>query len=285
MNYSQIKKIFHQQLKEIYIENELDSLFFIALEYVTSISKIEYILQKEEEISEEKLIELKFILEELTKNKPIQYITKNAYFYGLNFYVNEKVLIPRQETNELVDWVLMSVTHSKPIKILDIGTGSGCIAITLKKNLPLSEVFAIDISNEAIQVAQKNANDNEVEINFSQKNILEINDLKSNFDIIISNPPYVRELEKLEMAPNVLDNEPHLALFVPDNNPLLFYEKITEIALKNLTEDGMLFFEINQYLSEETKKMIENKGFKNVTLRKDLQENYRMILAKKWNNS
>ena len=268
MNYSQIKKIFHQQLKEIYIENEIDSLFFIALEYVTSISKIEYILQKEEEISEEKLIELKFILEELTKNKPIQYITKNAYFYGLNFYVNEKVLIPRQETNELVDWVLMSVTHSKPIKILDIGTGSGCIAITLKKNLPLSEVFAIDISNEAIQVAQKNANDNEVEINFSQKNILEINDLKSNFDIIISNPPYVRELEKLEMAPNVLDNEPHLALFVPDNNPLLFYEKITEIALKNLTEDGMLFFEINQYLSAETKKMIENKGFKNVTLRK-----------------
>ena len=281
MNYSQIKKIFHQQLKEIYIENEIDSLFFIALEYVTSISKIEYILQKEEEISEEKLIELKFILEELTKNKPIQYITKNAYFYGLNFYVNEKVLIPRQETNELVDWVLMSVTHSKPIKILDIGTGSGCIAITLKKNLPLSEVFAIDISNEAIQIAQKNANDNEVEINFLQKNILEINDLKSNFDIIISNPPYVRELEKLEMAPNVLDNEPHLALFVPDNNPLLFYEKITEIALKNLTEDGMLFFEINQYLSEETKKMIENKGFKNVTLRKDLQENYRMILAKK----
>ena len=281
MNYSQIKKIFHQQLKEIYIENEIDSLFFIALEYVTSISKIEYILQKEEEISEEKLIELKFILEELTKNNPIQYITKNAYFYGLNFYVNEKVLIPRQETNELVDWVLMSVTHSKPIKILDIGTGSGCIAITLKKNLPLSEVFAIDISNEAIQIAQKNANDNEVEINFLQKNILEINDLKSNFDIIISNPPYVRELEKLEMAPNVLDNEPHLALFVPDNNPLLFYEKITEIALKNLTEDGMLFFEINQYLSEETKKMIENKGFKNVTLRKDLQENYRMILAKK----
>ena len=274
MNYSQIKKIFHQQLKEIYIENEIDSLFFIALEYVTSISKIE-------EISEEKLIKLKFILEELTKNKPIQYITKNAYFYGLNFYVNEKVLIPRQETNELVDWVLMSVTHSKPIKILDIGTGSGCIAITLKKNLPLSEVFAIDISNEAIQVAQKNANDNEVEINFLQKNILEINDLKSNFDIIISNPPYVRELEKLEMAPNVLDNEPHLALFVPDNNPLLFYEKITEIALKNLTEDGMLFFEINQYLSAETKKMIENKGFKNVTLRKDLQENYRMILAKK----
>ena len=281
MNYSQIKKIFHQQLKEIYIENEIDSLFFIALEYVTSISKIEYILQKEEEISEEKLIKLKFILEKLTKNKPVQYITKKAYFYGLNFYVNEKVLIPRQETNELVDWVIMSVTHSKPIKILDIGTGSGCIAITLKKNLPLSEVFAIDISNEAIQVAQKNANDNEVEINFLQKNILEINDLKSNFDIIISNPPYVRELEKLEMASNVLDNEPHLALFVPDNNPLLFYEKITEIALKNLTEDGMLFFEINQYLSEETKKMIENKGFKNVTLRKDLQENYRMILAKK----
>ncbi len=281
MNYSQIKKIFHQQLKEIYIENEIDSLFFIALEYVTSISKIEYILQKEEEISQEKLIELKFILEELTKNKPIQYITKNAYFYGLNFYVNEKVLIPRQETNELVDWVLMSVTHSKPIKILDIGTGSGCIAITLKKNLPLSEVFAIDISNEAIQVAQKNANNNEVEINFLQKNILKINDLQKKFDIIISNPPYVRELEKLEMAPNVLDNEPHLALFVPDNNPLLFYEKITEIALKNLTEDGMLFFEINQYLSAETKKMIENKGFKNVTLRKDLQENYRMILAKK----
>ena len=281
MNYSQIKKIFHQQLKEIYIENEIDSLFFIALEYVTSISKIEYILQKEEEISEEKLIELKFILEELTKNNPIQYITKNAYFYGLNFYVNEKVLIPRQETNELVDWVLMSVTHSKPIKILDIGTGSGCIAITLKKNLPLSEVFAIDISNEAIQIAQKNANNNEVEINFLQKNILEINDLQKKFDIIISNPPYVRELEKLEMAPNVLDNEPHLALFVPDNNPLLFYEKITEIALKNLTEDGMLFFEINQYLSAETKKMIENKGFKNVTLRKDLQENYRMILAKK----
>ncbi|MDO4880190.1 MAG: peptide chain release factor N(5)-glutamine methyltransferase [Capnocytophaga sp.] len=280
MNYSEIKKIFHQQLKEKYIENEIDSLFFIALENVANISRIEYFLQKENIIYLKYLEKLEFILQELKKNKPIQYIINNAYFYGLNFYVDENVLIPRQETNELVDWVLNSVDASQPLKILDIGTGSGCIAIALKKNLPFAEVSAIDISEKAIEVAQKNAQKNQVRVNFLQKNILQTEHLLQKWNIIISNPPYVQEKEKAEIQPNVLDNEPHLALFVPDDNPLLFYEKITELAKKNLTENGILFFEINQYLSKETKKMIENKGFSQVILKKDLQQNDRMILAK-----
>ena len=187
-------------------------------------------------------------------------------------------MIPRPETEELVNWIIEDVKHhSEKIKILDIGTGSGCIAISLAKNLKNAEVWALDISNKAIKIAQENALLNKVKIQFINENILKLNELNAEFDIIVSNPPYVRELEKIEIKNNVLDNEPHLALFVKDQNPLLFYDKICDFSKNNLTPNGTLFFEINQYLGKETMYLLEEKGFNNSELRKDIFNNDRMI--------
>lgn len=194
--------------------------------------------------------------------------------------VNENVLIPRPETEELVDWIIEDQKKDKQsITILDIGTGSGCIAISLAKKIPEAKVYAMDISEQAIQVARDNAKKNQADITFIKADILEVKELFQDFDIIVSNPPYVRELEKKEMRSNVLDNEPQRALFVSDNEPLLFYKKITDLAKEKLKENGGLYFEINQYLGVETKNMIESKGFKSVEVRKDLYDNERMIRA------
>ena len=203
----------------------------------------------------------------------------------MDFEVNKNVLIPRPETEELVEWIIerrklsfgSAQDDSGKIKILDIGTGSGCIAISLAKNIPNASVFAIDVSEKALVTAQKNAQSNEENINFIHKNILETDDLDAQFDIIVSNPPYVRELEKVEIKKNVLDNEPHLALFVEDNDALVFYRKITELAQKNLAPNGQLFFEINQYLGKEMVELLEKMNFKSVELRKDIYGNDRMI--------
>ena len=192
------------------------------------------------------------------------------------------MLIPRPETEELVDLIVSNfkskVSNSK-LKILDIGTGSGCIPIALKKNLHHAEVFAIDVSEKALETATKNAAFNSVEVTFFLKNILETEDLGQQFDIIVSNPPYVRNLEKAEINPNVLEYEPHLALFVADNDALLFYRKIAQLAQKNLNPNGKLFFEINQYLGKETVELLESFEFKNVILHKDVYGNDRMISA------
>jgi release factor glutamine methyltransferase len=220
------------------------------------------------------------ILEKLKIQIPIQYIIGTTHFYGLEFIVDENVLIPRPETEELVDWIVKlnsKLSKKKNLKILDIGTGSGCIAVSLAKNIPNSEVFAIDVSEKALAIAKKNAILNKVPVTFLHKNILETKDLNQKFDIIVSNPPYVRNLEKAEIKPNVLDNEPHLALFVPDNDPLIFYKKIAELAAANLNPNGQLFFEINQYLGKETQELLEYIGLKNIELRKDIYGNDRMI--------
>jgi release factor glutamine methyltransferase len=180
----------------------------------------------------------------------------------------------------LVDWIVKlnsKLSKKKNLKILDIGTGSGCIAVSLAKNIPNSEVFAIDVSEKVLAIAKKNAILNKVPVTFLHKNILETKDLSQKFDIIVSNPPYVRNLEKAEIKPNVLDNEPHLALFVPDNDPLIFYKKIAELAAANLNPNGQLFFEINQYLGKETQELLEYIGLKNIELRKDIYGNDRMI--------
>ena len=204
--------------------------------------------------------------------------------------MNENVLIPRPETEEIVAFVLQNIKkqklNSKVIKILDIGTGSGCIAITLAKHLPNAKVYALDVSKEALKVATLNAELNMANVTFIQANILvkrslsELN-MESKFDIIVSNPPYVRKLEKVEIKPNVLDNEPHLALFVEDNDPLQFYKVITDFAVDNLKTKGELFFEINQYLGEETKALLTDVNFKEIELLKDLNGNYRMLKGRK----
>jgi release factor glutamine methyltransferase len=227
---------------------------------------------------------------ELKNQRPIQYILGETTFYGLSFLVNENTLIPRPETEELVELIIESTNYelrNTKLKVLDIGTGSGCIAISLAKHLPTSEVYAIDVSEEALVTAKKNAELNKVAIDFISTNILDVVTLSAvagldkQFDIIVSNPPYVRNLEKSEIKPNVLEYEPHLALFVDDIDPLLFYRKIAELAIKNLNPNGKLYFEINQYLGKETIKLLEDFGFRNVELKKDIYGNDRMLRATK----
>jgi release factor glutamine methyltransferase len=277
------KTNFLQELSSLYDEREIESFFYLVLESFHQIKRIYLALNPEMEMDALQLLRWESVIVELKKQKPIQYILGVTEFYGLPFLVNENVLIPRPETEELVELILKEEGKGKrekgKVRVLDIGTGSGCIPIALKKNLPNADVYAIDISEKALATAQKNAEFNTVAIHFLLKNILETEDLGQQFDIIVSNPPYVRHLEKAEIKPNVLEFEPHLALFVDDNDALLFYRKITELAIKNLNPNGKLYFEINQYLGKETVALIESFGFKNVDLIKDIYGNDRMISA------
>ncbi|MCK8141847.1 peptide chain release factor N(5)-glutamine methyltransferase [Flavobacterium sp. I-SCBP12n] len=276
------RSYFIQELESIFGEDEAESFFYLILEEKHQLKRIDLALQIDLTFSENEIKVWNVILEQLKQEIPVQYILGNTSFYGLDFEVNKNVLIPRPETEELVDWIIKSNTKdsfSKNIKILDIGTGSGCIAISLAKNVANAQVFAIDVAENALATAEKNAQNNKVEVAFWNRNILETYDLEEQFDIIVSNPPYVRNLEKEEIKKNVLDNEPHLALFVEDNDALIFYKKIAELAQKNLSENGQLYFEINQYLGKEMIGLLEKMNFKNIELRKDIYGNDRMIFA------
>jgi release factor glutamine methyltransferase len=273
------KTTFFQELRSLYDEKEIESFFYLVLENFHGKKRIDLALNPNMEIDNGQLLRWNNIIVELKKQKPIQYILGETEFYGLPFLVNENVLIPRPETEELVKLILSNKQNTNSLKILDIGTGSGCIPIALKKNLPYAEVYAIDVSENALITAKKNAKLNKVEINFLLKNILETVDLEEQFDLIVSNPPYVRNLEKVEIHPNVLEFEPHLALFVEDDDALLFYRKILELAKKNLNPNGQLYFEINQYLGKETVALVEHYGFNRVQLLKDIYGNDRMVFA------
>ena len=296
MLLKQYKSHFFDALKNSQDEQEIESFFFILTEYLHNLKRVDVASNPNFELSEADIVKWNAILALLQQEKPIQHITGEAWFYGLQFEVNENTLIPRPETEELVEWIIESwklevgswkSENQKRINVLDIGTGTGCIPITLKTNLPQANVFAIDVSEMALEVARRNAELNKVEVNFIQANILEVEDvsklqtsnsqLPTNFDIIVSNPPYVRNLEKQEIKKNVLDYEPHLALFVEDTDALLFYRKIAQLAIKNLSPNGLLFFEINQYLGKETVDLLENLGFKNIELKKDIYGNDRMV--------
>ncbi len=271
---------FIQQLIPIYGTGEAESFFYLTLEAKHQLKRIDLALQPDLVFSETELAAWNFILNQLKKEIPIQYLLGTTHFYGLKFEVNPSVLIPRSETEELVDWIIRSQKsdiRNHKLKIIDIGTGSGCIAISLAKNLPNAEVFALDVSEKALATAKSNADFNQVEIQFIHQSILETEDLAQEFDIIVSNPPYVRHLEKQEIKKNVLDNEPHLALFVADNDALIFYRKISQLAQKNLCSNGQMYFEINQYLGQETLDLLQEMGFKDITLRKDIYGNDRMI--------
>jgi release factor glutamine methyltransferase len=292
MTIKQYRAHFNKSIKHLYPTSEIDSFFFLILEEYIGLKRIDIALKSDFLIDQESLNLMQIATKQLEQEIPIQYIIGKTEFFGLPFHVNKEVLIPRPETEELVEQVIKEVsliktyktasneaTKEKQITILDIGTGSGCIAISLKKQLLSSKISAIDVSDKALRVAKKNAALNNVDINFIHLDILKTNDLDQLYDVIVSNPPYVRELEKKEMKNNVLNNEPHLALFVDNKNPLLFYNKIAELAKKFLIKNGQLHFEINQYLGKETIKLLAEKGFKNIQLKKDIFGNDRIITA------
>ena len=278
MKVKQLSEIFLKELSLIYPSQEIKSITYVAFNQILKFSKSDMLLRKEEHIDEAKLLDLQDILFKLKQEIPIQYILGATEFYGLNFSVTPDVLIPRHETEELVDWIINENIENK-VKILDIGTGSGCIAIALKKHLPNSNVFAIDISEKAICVANENALKNNTEIHFFNFDILNVpqNTLLHDFDIIVSNPPYVTESEKIYMKNNVLKNEPHNALFVFDNNPLIFYKAIADFVLQINKKNTTLFFEINENLAKPLFEMPLKKGFFDIELKKDINGKFRML--------
>ena len=297
MTINKLKGVFIKELEGVYPKQEIESFFYLLTESYLGIKRIDIALDPKLEIDID--IEQKFhaALANLKNEYPIQYIIGETEFYGLLFKVDKNVLIPRPETEELVDWIIGKVKSEKlevrskklevknqndnkfRLKILDIGTGSGCISIALAKSLPDSEVWAIDISEKALIVAKKNAEINNVKINFLQSDILKCKKLITKFDIIVSNPPYVRELEKKQMQNNVVKYEPQEALFIKNKDPLQFYKKIAELAITGLNKNGELYFEINQEFSAETIELLEEKGFMNTEIKKDIYGADRMIKA------
>ncbi|WP_113652789.1 peptide chain release factor N(5)-glutamine methyltransferase [Pedobacter namyangjuensis] len=280
MKLLELSDYFKQSLIDLYDEDEAQSIFFITIDSLLNYNRSAFLVNKQRLVTDAEFAAFENVISSLKSGKPIQYILGEAYFYGLKFKVNQAVLIPRPETEELVEWILDEIDNSLEINILDIGTGSGCIAIALKRNQPLANVYALDIAIDTIATAKENALLNNAEISFITDDIL---NLKTSFDkkinIIVSNPPYIKEDEKQAMHQNVLANEPHRALFVTNENPLIFYNAIAEFAMENLADHGLLFFEINEYLGKETVSLLKHKGFNNIELRKDMQGKDRMVKA------
>ncbi|WP_113635349.1 peptide chain release factor N(5)-glutamine methyltransferase [Nubsella zeaxanthinifaciens] len=290
MQFIELVQLYQDKLNLLYDEEEVQSLFLMAVKDTLGYNRSDYLLNKQQIVPDTALLRLNNILNELVLGKPIQYILGYAEFYGLKFNVNPSVLIPRPETEELVEWILTTCRKTSDedysklnISLLDIGTGSGCIAIVLKKHLPKAQVSAIDISTAALTTAKQNALLNEVPVVFIEDDILnsQIEAKMLNLDVIVSNPPYIMEEEKTAMHQNVLANEPHTALFVANDRPLIFYEAIADFANKHLKPGGTLYFEINAALGKETVKMLHDKGFEAIRLKLDMQGKDRMISAQK----
>ncbi len=282
---SDIRQFYLGELSEIFSPQESTIFLDLIFEEFLGLSRMDRILNTEKRATESEILKIHFAVKELEKHKPIQYIFNKTGFYGLPFFVDENVLIPRPETEELVEWVLRELSgNDGSITILDIGTGSGCIAITLKKNFLPGKVWAMDISPQALAVAEKNARLNAATIQFLLFDILEKQGLENLpwFDVIVSNPPYVRNSEKVLMQKNVLDYEPALALFVDDNDPLKFYRAIAEFSMIKLKSGGLLFLEINESLATETVALLKTTGFSDIIIRKDINDKNRMVKAIKY---
>jgi release factor glutamine methyltransferase len=272
------------QLFELYDDRESANIADWVIEHITGFKRIERITNKQFPLNTSQQELLKTYTAQLLQHEPVQYVLHEAWFCGLKFFVDENVLIPRPETEELVEWIEREVSSFQfPVSsLLDIGTGSGCIPISIKKKLPGCDVHALDISETALSVAEKNANILNASITFHEINILDNKqwDLLPMFDIIVSNPPYIKQSEEKEMRSNVLQHEPHVALFVPDEDALLFYKTIAEFGSQHLNKDGQLFFEINEALGEEVKELLLQKGYSNVEVKKDMQGKDRMVKAR-----
>lgn len=275
-----IAQIINEELSGYYTQSEASALTRIIATEMLDIPQLTFFLKDDVTLKAEQEAMLFNTIERLKKYEPIQYIQGYSDFCGLRFKVTPATLIPRPETSELVEWI--AADHSgKAASILDIGTGSGCIAISLAHKLPESKVTAWDISNDALAVATENSRNNSTKVTFEQVDILSYEPQSAQFDIIVSNPPYIKENEKSAMHNNVLDWEPHTALFVPDSDPLLFYRTIAKRGLTLLKPGGMLYFEINRAHGAETMKILADYGYTNIELRKDFADNDRMIKAVK----
>ncbi len=277
----EIKNIYHSELDALYSKEEVDSFFYLVIEHYLDLERFVLALSPELVITKTEEQPLFEALSQLRLERPIQYVLGSTQFMELDLKVNENVLIPRPETEGLVRWILddIEVLGIKEANILDIGTGSGCIAIALAKYVKNAKVKALDISDKALEVAQQNAELNEVKVEFVKANVLKNLSLEEKYDVIVSNPPYVRWLERAQMRANVIANEPDIALFVKDNEPLVFYQIITEFAKSNLKKGGWLYFEINQYLGEETRALLEL-DFSEIELQKDMFGKERMLKGK-----
>jgi release factor glutamine methyltransferase len=277
MTLQDYRNYFKEELKSLYPEAEVQSFFYFLSESILKLKKAVIPLELQRTLQDSEEQKFNTALEQLKKEVPIQHILGKTEFFGLEIVVNNSVLIPRPETEELVDWILKEASPNAVI--LDIGTGSGAIAIALVKNLPSSKVVAFDISEKALETAKENAKLNTVDVTFILQDILKTTALEGKYDSIVSNPPYIKNSEKALMQNNVLLYEPHQALFVPDDSPLLFYQKIAELAKEALRQDGQLFFEINEAHGAAVVNMLKTAGFSNVKLRKDFFGKDRMVKA------
>ena len=282
MTLNEARTILTKELKKVYDSDELKNIIDLVLEHITGFPKVQQVRSNIPYLTCTQLEDLDTITERLKKNEPVQYVLGVAWFAGMKFKVNKNVLIPRPETEELVDWILKQpAMGNRQLAIIDIGTGSGCIPITLKIKLPNAKVSAIDVCSEALFIATENAVALEAEVDFVLLDFLDEQQWNKleRFDIIVSNPPYVQQSETQSIHERVKTFEPHLALFVPDNDALLFYKKLADFSLQHLEPGGNLFVEINEALGESVVNLLKEKGFTQVELRKDMQGKDRMIKA------
>ena len=281
MKLQELQVQFHRTLDAIYGAGEVRSIFYLLIDFYFKHSRLDMALDTELTLSEVQKTIILNALKRLKNEEPVQYITGQTEFFGLPFFVTKNTLIPRPETEDLVRWIIENYNNLAPIRILDIGTGTGCIAIALAKHFKNAVISALDVSEKAIAVAHKNAQLNGVKIHFVEKDILEtthmIFDPEEAFDVIVSNPPYVRHQEKEQMKPNVLKYEPHLALFVDDHNPLKYYAAISRFAVNNLKKKGALYFEINEYLGADMVMLLKENRFNDIELKKDVFGKDRMV--------
>ncbi|MCU4163154.1 peptide chain release factor N(5)-glutamine methyltransferase [Carboxylicivirga caseinilyticus] len=274
----EFKALLSDKLRNLYPKTEIMQLSKLILQDVLKVNSTQLLLIQDECFNKEQTDLLEQIADRLADSEPLQYILGHTEFYDLDLKVAKGVLIPRPETEELVHWILNDPQADKS-RILDIGTGSGCIPLALKNNLNHAQVEAWDISDDALSIAKDNATRHGLEVTFKKVDVLQAISVSTPFTCIVSNPPYVRNLEKEMMEANVLQHEPHLALFVEDDDPLVFYRAIAKLSLKALTKNGSLFFEINEYLEKEMKELLESLGYTNIECRKDLQGKARMMKA------
>lgn len=275
-----IVRFAQEELAEMYPKEDISSLIYALLERFGGIGFVKALSEPELTVSESELLKIHFAIKDLKQYRPLQYILGNCDFVNVNILLSHKVLIPRPETEEMVGLIIEENKLKRGLTIADLGCGSGCIAVALAKNLLDSKVFAFDISDEALEQTKANVAHNDVRVEVIKANMNDTLVINEQFDIMVSNPPYVRECEKTQMKANVLEYEPHTALFVPDSDPLLFYRNIASIAENSLKRGGKLYLEINEALGEETEVLFKNMGYK-TEIRKDFRDKYRMLFATK----